>query len=78
MFLPDFAITPAFMALCGIVGIFGGIIKAPITSVILVLELFYLPNLIIPLILAAFIPFIILNFLKVKSIYSPELFNKQL
>ncbi len=78
MFLPGFAITPAFMALCGIVGIFGGIIKAPITSVILVLELFYLPNLIIPLILAAFIPFIILNFLKVKSIYSPELFNKQL
>ncbi|HMA60457.1 MAG TPA: chloride channel protein [Halanaerobiales bacterium] len=78
LILPSFAVSPVFLMLCGVVGIFGGIIKAPITSVILVLELFYLPNLIIPLIIAGFVPFIILNLLKVRSIYSPELFNKEL
>ena len=76
--LPSYAISPVFLALCGISGIFGGLIKAPITSVLLILELFFLPNLVIPLILAAFIPYIILNLLKVRSIYSPELFNKNL
>jgi len=76
--LPGFAVNPVFLMLCGVLGIFGGLIKAPITSVLLVLELFYLPNLIVPLIIAAFVPFIILNFLKVRSIYSPELFNKEL
>ena len=78
IFWPAFAINPIFLALCGLVGILAGLIKAPIASIILVLELFYLPNLIVPLILAAFIPFIILNLMKVRSIYSPELFNKEL
>ncbi|MDZ7672522.1 MAG: chloride channel protein [Halanaerobiales bacterium] len=76
--LPGYAISPVFLALCGITGIFGGLIKAPVTSVILILELFYLPNLVIPLILTAFIPYIILNLLKVRSIYTPKLFNKEL
>ncbi|MGM0445192.1 MAG: chloride channel protein [Bacillota bacterium] len=76
--LPAYAISPMFLALCGVTGIFGGLIKAPITSVILILELFYLPTFVIPLILAAFIPYIILNLLKVRSIYNPELFNKEL
>ena len=77
-FLPEYAVSPIFLALCGITGVFGGLIKAPITSIILILELFFLPNLVIPLILTAFIPYIILNLLKVRSIYSPELFNKNL
>lgn len=76
--LPGYAISPMFLALCGVTGILGGLIKAPITSVILILELFYLPSLVIPLILATFIPYIILNLLKVRSIYTPELFNKEL
>lgn len=78
LFFPAFAISPLFLALCGLVGIFGGLIKAPISSIILVLELFYLPNLIIPLIIAGFVPFIVLNLLRIRSIYSPELFNKEL
>ncbi|MCF8001900.1 MAG: chloride channel protein [Halanaerobiales bacterium] len=78
IFWPAFAINPIFLALCGLVGILAGLIKAPIASIILVLELFYLPNLIVPIILASFIPFIILNLMKVRSIYSPELFNKEL
>lgn len=78
LLLPSYAVNPVFLMLCGVAGIFGGIIKAPITSIILILELFYLPNLIIPLIIASFLPFIILNLLKVRSIYSPELFHKEL
>lgn len=75
---PAYSINPLFLALCGTVGILAALIKAPITSILLILELYYLPNLIIPLIITSFIPFIILNLLKVKSIYSPELFDKEL
>jgi CIC family chloride channel protein len=78
IFWPAFAINPIFLALCGLVGMLAGLIKTPIASIILVLELFYLPNSILPLILSAFIPFIILNLMKVRSIYSPDLFNKEL
>jgi len=78
IFWPAFAINPIFLALCGLVGILAGLIKSPIASIILVLELFYLPNSILPLILSAFIPFIILNLMKVRSIYSPESFNKEM
>jgi len=78
IYLPVYAINPLLLALFGIAGIFGGLIKAPITGVILILELFYLPNLIIPLILISFIPYIILNLLGVQSIYSPTLFKRKL
>ncbi|MCF8008394.1 MAG: chloride channel protein [Halanaerobiales bacterium] len=75
---PSYVITPMFLAICGVVGIFSGLIKAPITSIILILEFFYIPDLIIPLILVSFIPYILLNLSNVKSIFSPDLMDQHL
>jgi CIC family chloride channel protein len=56
--------------------IIGGVIQAPLTSVLIIFELTRNYGLIIPLLLASVISSIIFKKLSDESIYSPKLFHR--
>ena len=74
--LPQIVITPTSFGIVGMTALIGGVIQAPLTSVLIIFELTKNYGLMIPLLLASGISSIIFKKLSKESIYSPDLFHR--
>lgn len=69
-FLPNFMNYPQVYAVLGMAAMFTAVAQAPLTAVVIVLEIVDAPNLLMPLIIVVVVSYLIIKLFKVKSVYS--------
>jgi chloride channel protein, CIC family len=70
--LPSLINSPSVYAVLGMAGVLTAVAHAPLTAVIVVMEIVNVPDLLVPLMMVSAVSYIIVKALKAKSVYSVE------